>query len=267
MRKMKSKGLLSLITFSEKRREILSFVQKEPKTLQEIRDYLEVTSPEILPQIKKLEKNHLIFQKNRKYILTDIGEIVNNSFDQLVRTLDVFEDDIEFWEVHNIKGIPWEFRTRLFELGKYEIFKSTPTEMFKPHEEYVKNLLKSESMFGVSPVLHPDYPKHIKVLNDKGIPISIIITEDVLEKLKENYKVELENSLRCKNMQLLLCDEKIEVSFTVTNSFLSMRLFLKNNIYDFYYNIISTEKSALKWGKDFFSYYEKRSRKVELQGF
>ncbi len=263
---MEAKGLLSLIAFSEKRRGILSFVQKEPKTLQEIKDYFEVTSPEIIPQIKKLEKNHLICQKNRKYFLTDIGEIVTNSLDQLVGTLDIFEEDIEFWNVHNINGIPWEFRIRLYELEGFKFFKSTPTEIFKPHEEYVKNLLQSEFVYGVSPALHPDYPRHIKMLGDKGIPISIIMTKDVLEKLKENHKLELEDSLRCKNIQLLICDEIVEIAFTVTNSFLSMRLFLNNNTYDFYNNIISTEKSALKWGMDIFRYYEKRSRRIELQG-
>ena len=264
---MKANGLLSLIAFSEKRREILSFVQKKPKTLQEIKDHFEVTSPEIIPQIKKLEKNYLICQIDRKYVLTDIGEIVNNSLDQLVKTLDIFEKDLEFWSVHNLKGVPLEFRIRLYDLGEFKIFKSTQTEMFKPHEEYIKNLLNSKFVFGVSPVLHPDYPKHINMLEDKGIPISIIITSDVLEKLKENHKLELEKSLRYKNIQLLIYDEKMEVAFTVTNNFLSLRFFLKDNTYDFYKNIISTEKSALEWGIDLFRYYEKRSRKVELQGF
>ncbi|VVB88391.1 Methanogenesis regulatory protein FilR1 [uncultured archaeon] len=264
---MKAKGLLSLIAFSEKRRDILSLVKKGPKSLQEIKDQFEITSPEIIPQLKKLEKNCLICQEKKKYVLTDIGEIVTDSLDQLVRTLDIFEDDMEFWSKHNIKGIPCEFRTRLYELGDFKIFKSTQTEMFKPHEEYVKNLLKSEVMFGVSPVLHPDYPKQINAMLDKGISVSIIITKDVLEKLKENHKLEMENSLRNKNMQLMICDEKIEIAFTVTNSFLSMRLFLNNNTYDFYKNIISTEKSALKLGMDIFRYYEKRSKKVELQVF
>ena len=264
---MKANGLLSLIAFSEKRREILSFVQKKPKTLQEIKDHFEVTSPEIIPQIKKLEKNYLICQKDRKYVLTDVGEIVNNSLDQLVKTLDTFEKDLEFWNSHNIKGIPWEFRIRLCELGEFKIFKSTQTEMFKPHEEYVKNLLNSKFMFGVSPVLHPDYPKHIKMLKDKGIPISIIITRDVLEKLKENHMPELENSLKYEIMQLQICDDNVEIAFTVTDNFLSMRFFLKDNTYDFYKNIISTEKSALEWGMDLFRYYEKRSRKIKLQDF
>ncbi|NJD52365.1 MAG: winged helix-turn-helix domain-containing protein [Candidatus Methanoperedens sp.] len=264
---MKAKGLLSLIAFSEKRKEILSFVQKEPKTLQEIKDHFEVTSPEIIPQIKKLEKNYLVCQEDRKYVLTDIGKIVNNSLDQLVKTLDIFEKDLEFWNLHNLKGVPWEFRVRLYELGEFNIFKSTQTEMFKPHEEYLKNLLNSKFMFGVSPVLHPDYPKHIEMLRGKGIPISIIITRDVLEKLKENHKLELEKSLRSKNVQLLVYDENMEVAFTVTNNFLSVRFFLKNNNYDFYRNIISTEKSALRWGMDLFRYYEKRSSKIELQDF
>lgn len=261
---MKSTGLLSLIAFSEKRRDILSLVKKGPRTLQEIKDRFEITSPEIIPQLKKLEKNCLIIQENKKYVLTDIGEIITDSLDQLVKTLDIFENDIEFWSKHNIKGIPPEFRKRLYDLGDFEIFKSTQIDMFKPHDEYVKNLLKSELMFGVSPVLHPDYPKQIKAMLDKGIPISIIITKDVFEKLMENHKLEMDYSLKNKNFQLMTCDEKIDIAFTVTNSFLSMRLFLNNDTYDFYTNIISSEQSALKWGMDMFRHYEMRSKKVEL---
>lgn len=51
---MKAKGLLSLLALSEKRRDILFMLQEEPKTLKEIRDYFKITSPEIIPQIRKL---------------------------------------------------------------------------------------------------------------------------------------------------------------------------------------------------------------------
>ncbi len=76
---MKAKGLLSLVAFSERRRDILFMLQEEPKTLKEIKDYFKITSPEIIPQIRKLQKDNLIYQEGKEYFLTEVGEIVTES--------------------------------------------------------------------------------------------------------------------------------------------------------------------------------------------
>lgn len=261
---MKAKGLLSLVAFSEKRRDMLLMLQKEPKTLKEIRDYFKVTSPEILPQIRKLEKNNLIYQEGKKYFLTEVGEIVTMSFEKLLQTLKIFEKDMEFWREHQI-GFPEEFRLQLHDLGDYTIYKSSPTEIFKPHDEYVKNLSRSKYVKGFSSALHPEYPRVVTMLASKGVDISLVVTEQVFEKLKKEYKKELKNYLSHKNASLYVCPEEFKVAFTTSDTFLSMRLFLQDGTYDFYKNIISYESSALKWGEELFSYYEKRSEKVELQ--
>lgn len=265
--KMKAKGLLSLLAFSEKRSGILLMLQEEPKTLKEIRDYFKVTSPEIIPQIRKLEKENLIFQDGKKYVLTDVGEVVTTSFGHLFNTLKIFENNMEFWREHNIIGIPQEFRMRFYELRNYKIFESTPTEIFKPHEEYIKNLLESRWTKGVSPALHPEYPRVVTMLAEKGVNISLVVTRNVFEKLQTDYKKELQKYLSFENASLWLCNEEIKVAFTTSDTFLSMRLFLKDGNYDFYKNIISNEKSALKWGEDLFNYYQKRSGKIGLQDF
>jgi predicted transcriptional regulator len=262
---MKAKGLLSLLTFSEKRRGILLMLQEEPKTLKEIREYLNVTSPEIIPHIRKLEKGNLILQKNKKYVLTDIGEIVTKSFERLSKTLEFFEYNMDFWKEHNINGIPDEFRMRLYELGNIIISKSTPLDIFQPHNEYIKNLSESNLVKGVSPTLHPDYPKLVTMLAAKGVVVSFVVARDVLEKIQKDYKKDLQSFLMYENASLFVSNEDIKVAFTTSDTFLSMRLFLNDNTYDFYRNIICHEKSALKLGEDLFKYYEKRSQKVELQ--
>ena len=254
------------MAFSERRRDILFMLQEEPKTLKEIKDYFKITSPEIIPQIRKLEKDNLIYKEGKQYFLTEVGEIVTESLNKLFRTLKVFEKDMEFWKEHTI-GFPEEFSTRLYELGDYMITKSSPTEIFKPHDEYIENVLKSKRIKGVSPVLHPEYTKQFLMMAKTGIPISIILTREVLEKIKEKHKAELVKVLGYKNAQVMICNEKIAVAFTVTDFFFSMRLFLKDGTYDFYKNIISNEKSALNWGEDLFSYYENRSERVKLQDF
>lgn len=265
--KMKAKGLLSLLTFSEKRRDILLMLQEEPKTLKEIREYFNVTSPEIIPHIRKLENGNLILQQNKKYVLTDVGKVVTKSFERLSKTLEFFEYNMDFWKEHNINGIPEEFRMRLYELGNYKISESTPVEIFLPHNVYMKNLSESKCVKGVSPTLHPDYPKLVTMLAKKGVGVSFVVTRDVLDKIQKEYKKDLKNFLSYEKASLYVSDEDIKVAFTTSDTFLSMRLFLKDTTYDFYRNIICYEKSALKLGEDLFKYYEKLSKKVELQDF
>ncbi len=264
---MKAKGLLSLLAFSEKRKGILFMLQEEPRTLKEIREHFRVSSPEILPQIRKLERDNLIFQTSKKYFLTEVGEVITKSFEQLFKTLNLFESNMDFWKEHSISGIPDEFRMRLYELGNYRIFESTPTEIFKPHDEYIKNLLKSKWIKGVSPVLHPEYPNSVTMLAERGTDILIVVTKNVFEKLKKEHKKELKQYLSYGNASLLTCDEDIKIAFTTSDKFLSMRLFLKDGTYDFYKNIISYDRPARKWGEELFSYYARRSEKIGAQDF
>lgn len=267
---MKIEGLLDLLAFSDRRRKVLLILKENPKTLTEIREYFNVQSPEIIPQLKMLEKANLIYQeeKDKKYVLTEIGEIAIDSFVRLDKTLKIFEKEVEFWKEHELKGIPEEFRLRFCELGSYKIYESTPTDIFKPHDEYIKNLLKSKEIRGVSPAFHPEYPGAVVALAEKGANISLILTKDVFEKIKKEHKKELQKYLSFKNASMYMCNEEIKVVFTATDFFFVLRLFLKQRgTYDFYRNVISYEKSALKWGDDLFNYYKKRSERVEPQNF
>ncbi len=253
--------LISFLVSSEKREKLLRILSRGPKTLQEIRSSLDVTSSGIIPEIRKMEEKNLIYQINREYALTEMGEVVAESMSRLEDILQTFNMNAKFWNEHNISGIPWEFRLRLNELGNYEIIKSTPNDIFRPHKEYLKNLLNARWMKAVSPVLHPDYPKYIIELADREVPISIIVTGELLEVLKEKYNNEIRRELRHENTKIMVSDETIGMSFSVTDFFLSMRLFLKDGTYDFYQNILSFDKSAIKWGEDLFSCFEKRSKK------
>ena len=257
--------LLSFLVLSEKREKLLLFLRNGPKTLQGIRDSLDVTSAGIIPEIRKMEEKQLIYQMNREFALTEIGEVVAESMFQFEGVLRIFSENTEFWSKHNISGIPREFSMRLHELGKYEIIKSTTTDILRPQNEYLKNLLNARWMKGVSAVLHPGYPEYVLNLAEKGIPVSIIVTGELLETIKDKCRKELEKGKHYKNVTIMVSDEKIGVCFAVTDFFLSMRFFLKDGTYDFYQNILSFEESAVRFGEDLFSYYKKRSEKIRIE--
>lgn len=77
---MKARGLLSLVTFSEKRSEILLMLLEGPRSLDDIKNYFRATTPEILPRLKELESSGLIYQEERKYYLSEVGEVIAKSF-------------------------------------------------------------------------------------------------------------------------------------------------------------------------------------------
>ena len=72
---MKSSGLLSILTFSEKRKDILFLLQESPRTLSEIKDHFDVKSPEILPRLKEMETSNMIIRQDGMYQLTSLGRV------------------------------------------------------------------------------------------------------------------------------------------------------------------------------------------------
>lgn len=266
LHKKEDGGILwDLLVLSEKRKNLFLLLRGGSKTLQEIKDYLHITSPGIISQIHKMEEMQLIYRINKKYALTEMGEVLAEYLYKFENILRLFGEKRKFWSEHEISAIPLEFRNRLHELGNFILIESTPTDIFRPQNEFMKNLMKAKWLKGVSPVLHPQYPEYVFDLAEKGEYASIIVTRELLDKLKEEHKLELERGMGYKNTNIMLCDEKIGFSFTVTDFSLTLRLFMNDGTYDFSRNIVSFDKSALKWGEDLFSYYEKHSKKIGIQ--
>lgn len=262
---MKQRGLLGLVTFSEKRSDVLLQLRDSPKTLREIKDRLEVTSSQIIPQLRKLEKNNLIYQDGKKYNLTEIGEVITSSFAQLSKIIEIFEEDLDFWNEHNIGAIPEEFLARIPELGDYELIESNSVEVFRPHKKFMQNLEESEWIRGVSPIFHPRYPEFLLEMAKSGCDVKLAVSKDVFEKIESNHKGELKSGLECENAELLIYDDDVKVAFTVTDSFLSLGLFGKDGLYDTSHDLVSDDASAVRFGKDLFNYYEERSKEVGLR--
>lgn len=256
-------GLINFLVSSEKRKNLLFLLRGGSRTLDDIRESLKVTSSGVIPQIRKMEERHLIAQVNRKYELTEMGDVVADYVCNFESIEKIFNSNMKFWDEHKISAIPREFRLRLHELGNYEIIRSTPIDIFKPHHEDMRNLVNGSLMKGVSPVMHPDYPRYISDLAEKGMHVSIIITDEILEIL-ETYTEEIMKFSGLKKICLSICHEKIEFAFVVTDRFLSLRLFQKDGNYDFYEKIMSFDKTAIGWGEDLFNYYVRRSEKIVM---
>ncbi len=248
--------LLSTITYSKKRESLLIFLRDGPKTLEEIRTSLNVTSSGMIPQIRKLEEQNLVRQESKKYTLTDTGMVIADVFCSFIKTIDVIEKYEDFWANHDIKAIPPPLLGRIGELGNCRIIQHKMENIYEPHKEFLENILRSKKVRGVSPIVHPIYPDFFLKMTEKGSDVSLILTRNAFRKIEKEYANILARGLSFEGGSLYVSDEDIRLAFVATDVFFSISLFFKNGGFDPAKDLICFEKSAISWGEELFDYYK-----------
>jgi predicted transcriptional regulator len=255
--------LLELIFLSEKRKDLLLFLNEGPKLISEIKIQLDVGPVAILPQIKKLRENSLILKTGDIYSLSPLGIAVAGRMQAMTDVLKVFENKYDYWANHSVESIPSPLRKRIGELANCT-FSEPPdrTRLFEPHREFVENLMESKKINGIASIFHPLYPSLFLTFAKKGVDISILVTRPVYERTKEEFGAELGEFLKFENASFYVCNKKIELSHVVTDRFLSLTLPLSDGTFDHTEDVLCFDSVALQWGEDLFTYYRNISDKI-----
>lgn len=259
---MKSKGLLSVLTFSEKRKDILFLLDEGPKTLSDIKSYFKVTSPEILPRIKEMEASNLIWKDEKRYYITPIGKSAVFYLRPLIDYLTVVEKYEDFWKDHIIEDIPQHLLDRLSDLKDCQIYSDKIENIYESHGHFTENLKNSTKVMGLTSIFIPTYPAFFAGLAAQGMPTSLILTQNVFVKVLTEYPNEMRAFMDAKNTELYIIEDA-KVAFVTTDYFLSLSLFFKNGIYDPQTDLVGHDNNALKWGKELFEYYKDKAKKIE----
>jgi predicted transcriptional regulator len=255
--------LLELILLSEKRKDLLLFLKEGPKNIEEIKEYLNASAVAILPQIKKLRDNSLVFKTEDSYILSPLGVAVAERMQTMMRVLNVFGNHYDYWASHAVECLPLSLRSRIGDLENCT-FSEPPdwTRLFEPHREFVEKLTISRRINGISSIFFPLYPSLFLSFAKNGADVTLLVTLPVYERITGEYRTELREFLSLDNTCFYVCDEKIEFSHVVTDKFLSLSLPFSNGAFDHTQDVLCFDPVALKWGEDLFAYYRDRSEKI-----
>lgn len=259
---MKASGLLSILTFSEKRKDILFLLQENPRTLSEIKDYFDVRSPEILPRLKEMEAANLIIRQEGMYRLTSLGKVSAVYYKPLLDTLIAIETNEIFWRDHDLAAVPEILLNRIQELKECRVVRDEQEHIYDTHKAFKDNVLASTHFLGFSSIFLPSHPQMFLELARKNIPVSIIVTPNVFFKIKSEHSAEIEDFLKFKHAGFYVYDNA-KVAFVVTDRFLSLSLFFKNGTFDPRNDLIGFDSSSIKWGEDLFKYYKENSIEIK----
>jgi len=139
---------------SEKRKDVLFYLHYEgPKTLTEIKDQFNVSSPDILPRLREMEKFNLITRDEKSvYHITQTGSILAGKYKPLLDTIQVFEGHDGFWNTHDLTPIPYYLLDRIQELKECRVIKEEQGYVYDTHREFVKNVSSSKKFKGITTV-------------------------------------------------------------------------------------------------------------------
>ena len=257
-----SSSLCDTIWLSEKRKNLLLLLMEGPRDIEQIKTSLNVNSKAMMPQIKILKKQELVLQKGETYELSKIGKLVVGNMLPLLNTLEVIEENKEYWASRDTSAIPHDLFMRLGELGECMVIEPDLNHLFDLPREFTENLAKSRCILSSLSYYHPLYPSLYSKLAKSETEVELVLTESVFERLKNDSPDDLRSLLDSENTIVVVCEESLNIpTIAVTDRFMYLCLFDRLGRYD-HRKVMSFDASALRWGMELFMHYRKSARKV-----
>lgn len=230
-----------------------------PREMELMLRHLDTTRQALLPQVRILEDHSLVTGSNDIYELTTIGKLIVDDMVPLLDTMNVLDNDIDYWGTHKFDFIPDHLLTKISLLKDFKTIKPSLSEMFELNKEYMEYSKRSASIYKVATYFHPDFPAFFSQLTAKNVTIHFIITEEAFNKLRtdryEDYESLVENDL----INLFVYPGEIDIlAYTYNDHCILMRLLRDNGDTD-PTHIICSNPDAVEWGKELFEYFLKDS--------
>lgn len=255
--------LIDLLFMSQKRKDLLLLLKDGGKTIEEIVDILNVTPTGMLPQIKKLKEEFLLIQNDKEYRLTPLAEILVEKMKPLLDTLEVIDENKNFWQERDLSDLSPAFLERLNELRPYSLVKPDPDKLFETSSIFLKNIERSKSILSLLSIFHPVLTDKLLTVDDNSIEITLIITNRIYERLKNDFKEEIEHYLARKNRKLFVCADEMKIAMlTKTEHFMMADFLTWKGAYD-QESILAFEPSSLKWAEEIILHYKDQAQEIK----
>jgi predicted transcriptional regulator len=256
---------LKAFTRSAVRTKIMLRLAKGDMAVGQLETDMAIRGSTILHSMKELIEENIVKRTNRnEYELTNVGMIEALLIDELVSAIVILDKHKDFWLNHDLRGMPIELLAKIGMLAEAEIIKGDPAAILKSHEHFMTELMKSREVFGVSPIILPDYPQAIaKLIEDKS-SVKLIVTKTLLGIMKQDHRNILEDLLKNEHFELYSLNQDLKTAFTVTDKGLSLGFFRIDGSYDVGSDLICYGKSAREWGLELFEYYKSLSNKIKI---
>ena len=210
-----------------------------------------------------------MFRREIYAVFPHIGNILIKKAQPLLNAISVFEQNEYFWSQRKLDTIPVPFLKRIEVLKCCQLIGPGIESLSDLFPESVRQFDESAEVMLLFSYFHPSILPLCLEFAKKGVKLRLILSRDSFERFCKDSHGEKEKILAYENVIIFLRTEEtleMPVSIAVTDSKLLLGLINKKGKFEGQY-ILSSESSALSWGKELFEYYMERSRKVSSFSF
>lgn len=250
-------------TRSKVRTKTLLSLREGPKSTGDLEKELSIRNTTILHAIKEMTESDLVAKADKGYSLTNVGMIQAYRLEDMIDFVFALEEHRDFWQTHDISGIPTDLLKRIGMLAHSEIISSDNFDPLKTQNYFLKEIAKSKHIFGVSPIIMPNFPMLIASLVENGSDVNLILTANVLKIVYRDHSHLLFELHNYDNFNLYSIDEVVTTAFTVTDTILNFGLFRVDGGYDLGSDLICKGDDAIKWGMELFRFYRDKSELIK----
>jgi predicted transcriptional regulator len=254
---------IKFFTNSEIRLRILKCLNEKDLAMSNIYNETNLSYSSISSNVHKLEDRDYVYNDNGKYKLNDLAKIKLLDLMELNKLFDFTDDFFDFWNDHDVKNIYPEGLKNLNRLYGSKLIESSLENIYKPHNVFKSNILKSMNIKSIFPFIHPEYPNIFRKLIENGAKIKILLPNNIFPNFirtldKDMVKNAVENNL----FEIKSLKSEIKMSLTVTDNFMSLGIFKNDGSYDQNRILISCKESAIEWGNEVFNHYYNSSNRI-----
>jgi predicted transcriptional regulator len=225
--------------------------------MEEILESLGTTRQALLPQIRILEKHHLVDHSDDTYELTRIGKLTVDEMVPLLNILEVLDADVDYWGTHNLDFIPHHLLERINEIGECSIISPSTEKMYEAHNELIE--VSTQYHFSITTFFYPNFPDLFSQMFSKGTTINVILSQSLFDKLRTDNYNDIQKLLSNDLVHFFLYPEKMDFLSFVFSEHMVMISPLKSNGEFDNKHILCKDAGAIAWAKELYGYYLKGS--------
>jgi predicted transcriptional regulator len=194
-------------------------------------------------------------------VLTPRGEALASSVAEIVPVYGLIIRHRDFWREHSLRNLPEFALGSIGALVESEIIRDSSVEYFQTYEHYLSIVAGAKQIHGITSLANPGVAAAIAARVVEGIPAEIVVPPELALRLyEEPYREKVEFLSMFPHFKFHVTDLPIPPGITVTDAYLSMKLFLAGTTtYDLLNGFVATSPAALAWGERLFAYYREHS--------
>lgn len=171
---------IKFLTNSEIRLKILDCLLDNPLTMKTLNSNTDLSYSSISSNVHKLENHGYITKENGKYYLTNLAKIHLANIRDFNESIAIINDFSDFWTNHNVQPLYIGSLKDLAALEGSRLIECAPIDIYKTHNEFKDMVSDSIFLKVIFPYLHPEYPKLVGELIEKGSNVEILLPESIL---------------------------------------------------------------------------------------